>query len=982
MTSRFVDRAREIIKGWGTTDFLVSRNAHLFGPRGDTTNPLVAWKRLRDLRRSYSSRLGELAERTVNSKWTKLGPTRSMQLGDLLQLSTLWQIDPSKDKNSQVTTKLGEAWVSNVAELNAMWKKLDSEQQDLYHSIQKYFKQEYAQIRRASIDLAIGLYGGQITDQQRLLLYALRNADGVTGLVGAGKLIDLGDQNDKFTMVLHDLIRVSSISGPYFPLMRKGNLVVEADREGILNDDAGRPRNFDTKAEAQAQAKSIRMAAPKNTARVIEEGGKFQVKYKIRHVSFHTSQREAAAAQDELRAKGFTTGSYTQKLESVESASLTEGLKELMTKAESIAGVGAQPSAEQKLVVQTLQSAFVQLLAERAASASQQLKRQGVAGFKGSEAHEIFARRVRASSWHYANLKTALDQTKILTRLRTAAREPGQPQKLAMERGRVLHEIMARLRVEAEELDSLDHSKAEFIMGQLGFVNFLATPSYAFVNAMQNFNVTLPYLTGLYGFKGGKALMRGMKAVVGPGFTKALRGAVSRPGGVTVYDVYTAMIEALADHPRFAKFTKPDGNKPSALQQLVDMNVINASFVQELAAVANNQSLLVTQGLEWLRLFPQGAELLNRISTSLAVLDLTNGNVDAAAEAVRKTHFDYSIENRPRFFRKIGGYRMPAWITMFKMYGISMYQLIGSLVVDAAGNRGQTRADRGRAATALAGIIASHVLSAGVLHSVMLEPLRLLMAVWQAAFGDDDEFYDLDTQVQNWAADITGSEAGGRILSKGLWNALGFDLSGRMGLDRLLMYDPPESFTDTEMEKLVVGLLGPIPGAMVERATRAWKTATIYGRPYEAILEAIPVRPLQDAWKAWKLLNEGITTPAGDTLVSPDDLDMFDVTGRAAGFQLSEAARATAQAATTFKYNNWRSARVQQLAHAFWEAHDSGDASAKAEAIADIQTFNRKNPGAPVTGQSLKQSRQARQRGVRERSGEGRNPDLNKLLDY
>ena len=992
MTSRFVDGARDRGLGFLTTDFLVSRGARLFGIENDSTNPLVAWKRLRDTRRSHANRLLELAEKTVNSKWIKMSPHRSEAVGTMLQQTTQWQIDPEQGKQQTkllLDTSQG-AWEANVDELNAAWARLDDDQKDLYRSVQKYFKQEYSQIRRAGIDLAIDLFGGQITDQQRTMLYTLRNADGIDQLVGTGKFIDLGDQNEKFAKVVRDLIRVSTIKGPYFPLMRKGNLVVEAAREGVLNDGTGRPRNFDTKAEAQAQADAIRTRAPKNTARVVEESGKYQVKYKMRHVSFHESQKDAVDAQAQLRAQGFETGVFTRKLESVEAASLSEGLKELISKAESVALTGTQPAAEQRLVIQTLQSAFVQILAERAASASQQLKRQGVEGPKGKEAHEIFARRTKASSWHYANLKTALAQSKALSRLRTFTRDPTQgtspanidAQNLVLSRGRTLHEITKRLRVEADELDSLDKMNMDFYLGQLGFINFLATPSYALVNAMQNFNVAMPYLTGKYGLKGAKALLRGMKVITGPTFAKAMRGLVSKPGEVTVYDVYSAISEAVAEHPRYAQFTKAQGSRPSALQQLVDMGVINASFIQELAAVANNESLTVSRGMEWLRLFPQGAELWNRISTALAVLEVTNGDVEAAADAVWKVHFGYDIENRPRYFRKVGGTRLPQAITMFKMYGVGMYQLTGSLIVDTISRRGQSRTDRGRAATALAGIIAAHVLSAGVIGGVMLEPLRLLMNLWHAMFGDDDEYYNLDTMVQRWAKEVTESDLGGRILSRGLWNALGFDLSGRMGLDRILMYDPPESFTENELWKTLGGLLGPIPSMLIQKSTRAYQLATVQGKPFEAIMEAIPVRMLQDARKAWKLINEGVTTPAGDVLMGPENFDWLDVVGRAGGLQTTEEAKLSDQASTAFGYRGWRTARVRQLTASFWRAHDAGDVKAEAEAVADIELFNQKNPGAPVTAASLRQSRQTARRNVRERTGEGRNPDLNKLLDY
>jgi GGDEF domain-containing protein len=997
MRSGFVDKVRDTGLGFVTTDFLVRRSARVFGSSTDSSNPLVNWKNIRDTRRSFSNQLAELAEKTVNSKWMKLTLTESEQVGDVLQETTLWQIDPELGTNQpkllpHVSKK---RWDAKVAELEAKWNELNEPQKELYRSVQRYFKTEYARIRKASIDLAIDLYGVGLTPQQKTLLYALKNADGADRIIGSGLAIDLGDQNDTFRKVVKDLVKVSAIRGPYFPLMRKGDLVVEAAREGVIQTDGGEAVEFSTKEDAQEAADGIRSLAPKNTAKVKAVGDKFVVHYKMRHVSFHTNQTDAFDAIAQLKQKGFAVEGdvFTRKLESVESASLTEGLKELMAKAESVAGTkGPNAAAEQLAVVQNLQSAFTQILAERAASASSQLKRQGVAGFKGKEAHEIFTRRVRASSWHYANLKTSLAQSKALSRLRKFSRSweeggltPGMDaQQTVLARGRVMNEITRRLQVEAGELDSLDKSNVDYYLGQLGFINFLATPSYAFVNSMQNFNVALPVIAGKYGPRGARALMRGMRVVAGPAFAKAMRGLASRPGDVTSYDVYSAIAEAVKEDPRFGRFTQPNGNEPSALQQLVDRGVINATYVQELTSIANNQNLMLTRGLEYLRLLPQGAELWNRISTALAVLDVTNGNVDKAADMVDQVHFQYTQENRPRFFRKIGGTRLPQALTMFKMYSVAMYQLTGSLMADAFTRRGQTLQERQQGAMALAGIIAAHTLSAGIIGGLMIEPLRILRQLWDAlGFDDDDEFDDLDTMVQRWAMQVTGSEDAARLLSKGAWNALGFDLSDRMGLDKILMYNPPEGMDEDSLAKFMFQTIGgPIPSMVLQRGSRAYEKAVIQGKPLDAIMEMVTVKLFQDARKAWEILHKGVTTRAGETVVPAEKFGYLDAVGRVAGFRTTEEVKAQDKASTEFRYKKWRQIRGQQLTNRFWNAYDSDDKAATAEAVAAIKEFNRKNPGAPITGDSLRTSKQQKMASARSRVGQGRNPDLNELLAY
>jgi hypothetical protein len=984
MKSRFMDSARDKAAGLWTMDYLVGRTYRLFGATRDALNPLWSWNRVRTDRNIFANQLRELAQKTVNSKWMGLSPHRSEKVGDMLQQTTFWQIHPDQgigqEKLMTGTSKV--SWENKVREINALWAGLDAEQQDIYYSVQKYYQAEYAKLRRAGVDLAAQLFGGQLTDQQRTLLYTMRKTDDIDKLVGPGLLVDVGAGNEKFAKVLHDLIRVSAIKGPYFPLMRDGKYVVEAEKEGVLD------ALFNTKAEAGVEIEKIRSRAPKNTARIVAHGEQFKVHYKVRDVSFHNSQKEAEAARTALASAGLKVGVFTRKTDSIKSLNLSEGLNELVGKASALAE--RDGSAEQMAVVQSIQAAFVQILAERAAAASAQLKRKGVGGFKPSEAHETFARSAQASSWHYANLKTAMDQMKAMTRLRSFARDPTQgtmpphmtEQQLVLVRGRVVAELTRRMQIESDEMNTTSSHRIDSALGQLGFINFLVTPSYAFINMMQNFNVALPYIASKYGRRGVKSMIRAMKLVSGPAFAKALRGLGNRPGDITSYDVYTAIAEAVAEDPRFEKFTKPRGDKPSALQELVDMNVITASFVQELSSIANNQNINVARGMEYLRLLPQASELFNRVSTSLAVLEATNGDVEASAETVWRVHFGYELGNRPRYFRSIGGYRIPQFISMFKMYAVGMYQIGASLVVDAVSRRGQSVPDRARAASALAGIIAMHTLSAGIIGGVMLEPLRALRALWNSMFGDDDEPDDLNSAVERWAAEVTDSLLAGRILSHGIFNAIGIDVSGRMGLDNLLLYNPSEGWDEAAGWKLLGQLLGPIPAMIIQKRAAAYDLAVNRGEPLQAIMELIPARLFQDARKVWSIMNSGVQTKSGETVVEADAFGAFDATHRLLGFKTTEEATAQNKANTIFEYHGWRTARVKVLSNAYWRARNSGDPAAIAAATAAISQFNDKHPNAPISADSLIQSKRGAQTSAAERRGEGRNPELRERLDY
>jgi hypothetical protein len=319
---------------------------------------------------------------------------------------------------------------------------------------------------------------------------------------------------------------------------------------------------------------------------------------------------------------------------------------------------------------------------------------------------------------------------------------------------------------------------------------------------------------------------------------------------------------------------------------------------------------------------------------------------------------------------------------MFKMYAVGTYQLNILLLVDALSRRGQSGGERARAAAALAGITVMNTLSAGIIGGLMIEPLRLVRAIWNVMYGDDDEPDDMNSAVESWATEITGNEKLGQALSRGAWNLLGVDLSSRMGLDRMLLFDPPEQMSEDEGYKMIAQALGPIPSMFVQKGVAAYKSAVYKGDPLGAIMDLVPVRAFQDARKSWEIMNRGVTTTGGATVVDPSEFNAAEGIVRALGARTSEESKASDKAATVYKYQAWKNARVRELANAYWRAMDSGDAAAIAAANAAISKFNQRNPGAPILWNSLKQSRQGAEQSAEERRGEGRNPDLRKRLDY
>jgi hypothetical protein len=954
-----------------TFDQIERRMSRFFGNVG-ADNALTRLMDVRRKRQSHANVVLERAEKDVNAKWLKLSKQANKQLGQMMIDSTLWQIDPSKPESAQ-SKKVAKRkdFQKRYDKLKAQWNAMSRDQREIFEEARDFNTFLFNKIRRAAVELALdGLTDQDIPAAQRSLLYAARTPDEIDALVGAGKIIDIPIMNEQLAAALKDVMRITKIEGPYFTLRRHGDKVVEAEREG--------EETFASKDDADARADQIKSMTPKNKAVVKESEGGYTVKYKMHYVAFHRSRKDAEADADNLRQSGFRVEAVTEKTTSTTSPALTPALKELLSSAQrKLGGEGEGRAA----ISFALENAFSQILAERAASTASEMKRQGFAGVKADEMHMGFAERTHSTAWHYANMVTAKDEVRALTNLRMYAHPPRgsagdtfrADQATMYQRGLVVNEVEKRIGIESQDFGQV--GPVDSFFGKIGFAGYLMTPSYAFVNAMQNFTVAMPVIGAKYGYgRTSKAFARSMRAVAGPAFAKAFRGMAKKPGQITSYDIYQAIAEALKDDPRLAKWVQGDN---SAIKQLVDLGVINASFTQELVSVAEGESRTVRKAFEYARLLPQGAEMFNRISTALAALELTKGDVNKTADLVRLTQIDYSVANQPRTFRRIGRVALPRSITMFKMYPQAIYNLLVGSVYDSITGAGASRAE---AAKTLAGLMLTHTVAAGVIGGLLLEPLRLFLWAWNQIFGDEDKPYDLDTATRLFLADTFGDTVG-NILARGVFTSVGLDLSTRLGLNHLAFYNPPDLTRADEAAwyKMIAEALGPVP-SLLARSHTAFMKAWDQGRYRDAVAAAIPIKILQDANKAWNLVSEGITTPSGVPIVPGSEINVAQGLAKAAGFRTAEEANVADKRTTIYNYETWMKDRKSELFVAYWNATTPAD---RTKAVEQIKEFNQKNPGAAISkGDLVRSRRTSKQKAAQARGERIKNKDLRERLDY
>ena len=146
-------------------------------------------------------------------------------------------------------------------------------------------------------------------------------------------------------------------------------------------------------------------------------------------------------------------------------------------------------------------------------------------------------------------------------------------------------------------------------------------------------------------------------------------------------------------------------------------------------------------------------------------------------------------------------------LRLFKQYAQNMvYTLVrqGYLAV-----KGLTPAERSGARKALGGLLAMHAAGVGVL-SVPL--VTTLLAAASMAGGSDDEPWDVEVALKNMLADALGQKPA-EALTMGLSRLTPWDISGRVGLDKLILPGIQEGLEGQRMgESAMAAALGPVAG--------------------------------------------------------------------------------------------------------------------------------------------------------------------------
>lgn len=469
----------------------------------------------------------------------------------------------------------------------------------------------------------------------------------------------------------------------------------------------------------------------------------------------------------------------------------------------------------------------------------------------------------------------------------------------------------------------------------LGFVFHLGlSPASAMVNLSQTALVAYPIMGAKWGFNKASAAL--LKASA-----EAAKGKNDITGSL-------------------------NADERAAYDEAVRAGTIDVTMAHDLAGIAQGEDAgvmwKIRPVMRWASFLFHHAERFNRQVTFVAAYRLAReagADHKAACEQATKAtydgHFDYGAANRPRIMQG----NVAKVLLLFKQYGQNMVYTLARNAQQAI--KGESPEVRAQARKALGGLLAMHAAAAGALGLPMV---TTLLAAASMIGGDDDEPWDAKVALQNMLADTLGQKPA-EVLAHGLSRLTPWDISGRVGLDKLIFPDVQEGLEGQRLaESAMAAALGPVAGIGVNVLKGAQHMSE--GR-YALGLEAMLPSALRGPVKAIRYANEGVQDKSGISIL--DEVSPAAVAGQALGFSPSQARNAQEGKSAVMAHDRALGERRQELLTKAARATMAKDAEARAEAMKEIERFNQKNPTRRITPLNVLQSVRNRNKRIDQAQG-------------
>ncbi|WP_262727417.1 PLxRFG domain-containing protein [Acinetobacter ursingii] len=690
-----------------------------------------------------------------------------------------------------------------------------------------------------------------------------------------------------------------SIKGVYFPLARFGKYVV------VMRNQNGEVESV-SRAETMGEAQALR-------SELIQKFPHYKVN-KVKLDKEYNKSRDAVG-------RGFMTSLFAE----VDNLGLS--------------------TAERTEFEDTLSQLYLSSMPDLS-WAKHGIHRKGTAGFS-QDARRAFAQNMFSGANYLAKLRYGDQLAQQLDEMQKYADEQFEVDEDYDQRS--AQSVITEMNKRHDNLMNPKGHPLSSALTSLGFIYYLGlSPAAAMVNLSQTALVAYPLMGAKWGFD--KAADELLKA--SNDFRKGVEfHKVKWEGSKT--DLYKTISSDIS------KFLNKD--EKQAYEDAVARGVIDVTQAHDLAGIAQGED----SGVMWktrpimraASVMFHSAERFNREVTFIAAYRLARQSgenhdsaFDQAVDATYKGHFDYSSGNRPRIMQG----NVAKVLLLFKQFGQNMLYTLARQTYQSI--KGETEAERKEARKSLGAILAMHATFAGALGLPMVGML-LSVASWMG--GDDDDPWDAEVALRNYLAEAFGPTIS-NMLMKGAPRGIGVDISGRVGINNLLLPDVQEGLEGKKWwDSASAAALGPIGGIGANIAKGAQEISE--GHNLRGVESMLPVF-LKNFAKTYRYADEGVQDKTGVSIM--DEVSSMDLLVQGMGFSPSDVRTASEGKTAIYQLNRKLNERRSRLMALWSRAKMMDDQQEMDEIWEEIQGFNDKNPSRRITRMNLNQSYRNRQRRI------------------
>jgi hypothetical protein len=902
---------------------------------------------LLDIIRRQSGTISRTNDRIRNTitpvaKWAKGHQKEYAILSKLLPHSSLAEIDPSKPRNEYRFMKDGETGedmqkgLDEYDQLREWYDSLGEEGQRHYRSLRNMFRQLYR--------------------------------DGWKVLTKRLEKIEDPEVRDRLSKNLWERIYSNGIIDPYFPLIRKGKYWVSYnDIDPISGNVEFFTFPVDTKADRTRLMEELARTLPERLRNT--DMGRRQI---AAQMSLTDDQGQPRYATEEEAIAAIVDLQQAQRVEDIDfrRAPPTSFVNEVVQ------------TLEGNNVDQTTINAVMQLylnsLPEKSLLQSFRT-RKGVRGFAGDVALEglvpkadildAYADKARALNRQLISIEYGAELTDYRDRMLQEVKEKERRGE-DVETAQAFRQVLNGMSEFAAAPNIATWSK---VATSIGFGMTLGlNVSSAMLNLMQLPMIVAPYLSGRYGMKDTfKALTEAFTIFRNSArpheveyFSDTQEGELigqRRVEGKTYTAFHPSLDNYDFDNPNNTLARdlnmSPEGVEElrvlrnvmgelgnlhrSITEDVLDMDSFTGSGTEKALQAVNSIS-------GWMF---HHTEKINRQVTAIAAYRLAVAKAkkdgkemtpELLEQLAREAVNDTELTNG-----SAASAAAPAWaqsslgkvLFLFKRFGLAMYGLMGQLTRDSF--RDADPETRAIAQRQLAGIFGGAALFSGAQGM----PMFGMMAMVHDLFAPEDED-DFETQVRKYL----GEGAYGGIGNY----ALGIDLGSRVGLSDLVFRSNPMAKEQDPLYDLVEMALGPVGGVYFSMRRGASQIAE---GDLERGIEAMMPAAFRNTLKSVRLYNEGATTLRGDPII--DDIGPYSAAFQFFGFAPAEYIRQLEQNANLKRIDKAVSSERSRILKQIYRARREGDVGRMRSTIQALGEFNRRNPQAAITPDTIERSMRA-----------------------